>query len=52
MEGAARVAATTPPLELDPIPLGPAIRPERIKAWREKNELAGRILMRGGAWQI
>ncbi|GGM81212.1 pyridoxamine 5'-phosphate oxidase family protein [Dactylosporangium sucinum] len=27
------------------------IRPERIQAWREANELAGRDLMVGGAWR-
>ncbi len=26
------------------------IRPQRIQAWREANELAGRTLMRDGAW--
>jgi hypothetical protein len=26
------------------------IRPRRIQAWREENELAGRDLMRGGTW--
>jgi hypothetical protein len=26
------------------------LRPRRIQAWREENELAGRTLMRGGAW--
>ena len=26
------------------------LRPERIQAWRESNELAGRLLMRDGAW--
>jgi len=26
------------------------IRPTRIQAWREENELAGRELMRDGAW--
>ncbi|MER5470039.1 pyridoxamine 5'-phosphate oxidase family protein [Streptomyces sp. NPDC002935] len=26
------------------------IRPRRIQAWREANELAGRTLMRDGAW--
>ena len=26
------------------------IVPDRIQAWREVNELAGRTLMRGGAW--
>ncbi|MBV9326773.1 MAG: pyridoxamine 5'-phosphate oxidase family protein [Chloroflexi bacterium] len=28
------------------------LRPQRIQAWREENELAGRTLMRGGAWLI
>jgi hypothetical protein len=28
------------------------LRPERIQAWREENELAGRTLLRGGAWLI
>jgi hypothetical protein len=28
------------------------LRPERTQAWREENELAGRTLMRGGAWVI
>jgi hypothetical protein len=27
------------------------IAPNRIQAWREVNELPGRTLMRGGAWQ-
>jgi hypothetical protein len=26
------------------------LRPERIQAWRESNELAGRQLMRDGEW--
>jgi hypothetical protein len=26
------------------------LRPQRIQAWREANELPGRTLMRGGAW--
>jgi hypothetical protein len=26
------------------------ITPDRIQAWREANELAGRLLMRGGEW--
>jgi hypothetical protein len=26
------------------------IAPQEIQAWRESNELAGRVLMRGGAW--
>jgi len=28
------------------------LRPMRIQAWREENELAGRTLMRVGAWLI
>jgi hypothetical protein len=28
------------------------LRPERIQAWREQNEIQGRTLMRGGAWTI
>jgi hypothetical protein len=28
------------------------LRPTRIQAWREANELAGRVLMRDGAWVI
>ena len=28
------------------------IRPQRIQAWREANELAGRELMRNGQWTI
>jgi hypothetical protein len=27
------------------------LRPERIQAWRERNELSGRTLMRAGRWQ-
>lgn len=39
----------------DPRRAGPAyayliLRPRRIQAWREENELAGRTLMRHGAW--
>jgi hypothetical protein len=26
------------------------LRPERVQAWRESDELAGRALMRGGVW--
>jgi len=26
------------------------VRPLRIQAWREENELAGRLLMRDGIW--
>jgi len=28
------------------------LRPERIQAWRESDELAGRTLMRGGTWLV
>ena len=28
------------------------LRPERVQAWREVNELPGRTLMRGGTWQV
>ena len=28
------------------------LRPQRIQAWREENELAGRTLMRAGKWLI
>ena len=28
------------------------LRPTRIQAWRESNELAGRTLMRDGAWLV
>jgi hypothetical protein len=28
------------------------LRPTRIQAWREVNELAGRVLMRDGAWLV
>jgi len=28
------------------------IRPERLLAWREANELPGRELMRGGTWVV
>ncbi|GAA5098126.1 hypothetical protein GCM10025760_33020 [Microbacterium yannicii] len=28
------------------------LRPTRIQAWRESNELAGRILMRDGEWVV
>ncbi|MEU7848878.1 hypothetical protein AB0B74_22300 [Micromonospora parva] len=26
------------------------IRPQRVQAWREANELKGRVLMRDGRW--
>jgi hypothetical protein len=28
------------------------VRPERIQVWREVNEIAGRTIMRGGAWLV
>jgi hypothetical protein len=28
------------------------LRPTRIQAWRESNELSGRVLMREGAWLV
>ncbi|HXT37374.1 MAG TPA: hypothetical protein VN837_17505 [Chloroflexota bacterium] len=28
------------------------LRPDRIQAWREANELAGRTLMRAGSWVV
>ncbi|HTF39226.1 MAG TPA: pyridoxamine 5'-phosphate oxidase family protein [Propionibacteriaceae bacterium] len=28
------------------------LRPERIQAWRESNELSGRTLMRAGCWVV
>jgi hypothetical protein len=28
------------------------LRPERVQAWREANEIAGRTLMRDGAWVV
>ncbi len=28
------------------------LRPTRIQAWRESDELAGRVLMRAGAWVV
>ena len=28
------------------------LRPDRIQAWREANELPGRTLMRGGSWVV
>jgi hypothetical protein len=28
------------------------LRPERVQVWREENELAGRTVMRGGAWLV
>lgn len=41
----------------DPREAGPAyvfavLRPERIEAWREENELKGRLLMRDGVWLV
>ncbi len=28
------------------------VRPQRVQAWREANEIAGRELMRDGAWLV
>jgi len=28
------------------------LRPLRVQAWREANEIAGRTLMRDGAWLV
>jgi hypothetical protein len=28
------------------------LRPERVQAWREVNEIAGRTIMRGGTWTV
>jgi hypothetical protein len=28
------------------------LRPERIQAWRESNELTGRTIMRAGRWVV
>jgi hypothetical protein len=28
------------------------LRPDRIQAWREADELAGRTLMRAGSWVV
>jgi hypothetical protein len=41
----------------DPRDAGPGyvylvLRPDRIQAWREANEIAGKTLMRSGAWII
>jgi hypothetical protein len=41
----------------DPRKAGPSyvfavLRPERIEAWREENELPGRLLMRAGTWLV
>ena len=41
----------------DPRTAGPdyvflVLRPERIQAWREENELAGRLLMKEGRWLV
>jgi len=41
----------------DPRAAGPGnvylrLRPRRIQAWREANELAGRTLMRDGSWLV
>jgi hypothetical protein len=39
----------------DPRSAGPGyaylvLRPQRIQAWREANEIAGRTLLRDGSW--
>jgi hypothetical protein len=41
----------------DPRKMGPPyvfalLRPDRIEAWREENELRGRLLMRDGRWLV
>jgi hypothetical protein len=41
----------------DPRTVGPPyvfamLRPDRIEAWREENELKGRLLMRDGVWLV
>ena len=41
----------------DPRAAGPpyvfaVLRPERVEAWREQNELEGRLLMRDGIWLV
>ena len=36
----------------DPGYLFLALRPVRLQAWRESNEIAGRTLMRDGAWVV
>jgi hypothetical protein len=41
----------------DPREVGPPyvfamLRPDRVEAWREENELSGRLLMRDGTWLI
>ena len=28
------------------------LRPERVQAWRESDEIDGRTIMRGGAWLV
>ena len=28
------------------------LRPERVQAWRESDEIAGRTLMRRGSWLV
>ena len=28
------------------------LRPERVQAWRESDEIAGRTIMRDGAWLV
>lgn len=51
--GAAALAQLTAKLDSDPRQWADAailVRPDRIQAWREENELAGRVLMRHGSW--
>ncbi|WP_027942717.1 pyridoxamine 5'-phosphate oxidase family protein [Amycolatopsis taiwanensis] len=36
----------------DPTYIYFVLRPVRVQAWREANEIAGRTLMRNGGWQI
>jgi hypothetical protein len=38
--------------EAGPPYLFAVLRPERIEAWREENELTGRRLMRDGVWLV
>ncbi|MFH8488582.1 pyridoxamine 5'-phosphate oxidase family protein [Streptomyces longisporoflavus] len=40
------------PRELDTVYTYFRITPQRIQAWREADELAGRELMRGGRWTV
>jgi hypothetical protein len=47
----ARQSGWDPRLETDPYVFF-LLRPDRIQAWREANELAGRTLMRDGTWLV